>query len=147
MLPRNSAWIGSIQVRSRSRLLYLRLFICLWRLIDYYSRRPFQYALTFFPSLFTGRLFDLGYFKLLLFTASCTLIIATFLTAQCTQYWHFVLCQGIVVGVSPFRPDLFDFEQALIDVDRPQVSSGTIFGPTIGVISHWFKKRRGFACM
>ncbi|KAH8117270.1 MFS general substrate transporter [Phellopilus nigrolimitatus] len=82
-----------------------------------------QYSFTFFPSIITGRLFDLGYFKLPLYLASCLMIVATFLTAQCTEYWQFVLCQGIAVGLA----------------------SGVIFGPTIAVISHWFKKRRGMA--
>ena len=59
-----------------------------------------QYSFTFFPSLITGRLFDLGYFKIPLFVASTLLIVATFLTAQCKEYWQFVLCQGIVIGVS-----------------------------------------------
>jgi hypothetical protein len=59
-----------------------------------------QYALTFFPSIITGRLFDLGHFKLPLFIASCLLVTATFLTAECREYWQFVLCQGIAVGVS-----------------------------------------------
>ncbi|PAV23574.1 MFS general substrate transporter [Pyrrhoderma noxium] len=82
-----------------------------------------QYSFTFFPSLITGRLFDLGYFKIPLFVASTLLIVATFLTAQCKEYWQFVLCQGIVIGLS----------------------SGVIFGPTVAVISHWFKKKRGLA--
>lgn len=26
-----------------------------------------------------------------------------------------------------------------------QLASGVIFGPTVGVLSHWFKRRRGLA--
>ena len=26
-----------------------------------------------------------------------------FLTAECTQYWQFLLCQGFGIGVSPYR--------------------------------------------
>jgi hypothetical protein len=78
-----------------------------------------QYALTFFPvrvclvlpraqcnyitlsqNLFTGRLFDLGYFRLPMFIFSVTLVASTFLTAECTQYWQFVLCQGVALGAS-----------------------------------------------
>lgn len=44
-------------------------------------------------------MFDLGYFKLPFFFASCLLVAATFLVAQCTEYWHFLLCQGFAVGV------------------------------------------------
>ncbi len=63
-----------------------------------------QYALTFAPSLVTGRLFDLGHLRIPLLLASCLMIIGTFLTAQCTKYWHFILCQGIVIGVGVYLP-------------------------------------------
>ena len=51
------------------------------------------------PGLIFGRLFDLGHFKVPLACASALLVTATFLVAQCTEYWQFVLCQGIAVGV------------------------------------------------
>ncbi|KAH0591409.1 hypothetical protein H2248_001487 [Termitomyces sp. 'cryptogamus'] len=92
--PSNIAWIGSI-----------------------------QYSLVFLPGIFVGRLFDLGYFRSILSTSSVLLIAATFLVAQCTRYWHFVLCQGIVIGIA----------------------AGGIFGPTIAIIGHWFHRRRGLA--
>ncbi|KAJ7231881.1 major facilitator superfamily domain-containing protein [Mycena haematopus] len=82
-----------------------------------------QYSLVFLPGLITGRLFDLGYFKIPLFVASCLLVLSTFLVAECTEYWHFVLCQGLATGLA----------------------CGTIFGPTLGVIGHWFKRKRGLA--
>ncbi|KZP29024.1 MFS general substrate transporter [Athelia psychrophila] len=75
------------------------------------------------PGLVTGRLFDRGYFKVPLFAASCLLVVATVLVAECTQYWQFLLCQGFAIGLS----------------------CGTIFGPCMGISSHWFKKRRGIA--
>lgn len=82
-----------------------------------------QYALVFLPALVTGRMFDLGYFKGPYLAASILLVTATFLIAQCKEYWQFLLCQGIAVGLA----------------------SGTIFGPVLGIISHWFKRRRGLA--
>lgn len=33
-------------------------------------------------------------------TSGLLLVIATFLTAQCTEYWQFLLSQGIMAGVS-----------------------------------------------
>ncbi|KAF8637737.1 hypothetical protein AX17_002612 [Amanita inopinata Kibby_2008] len=94
MSPSSIAWIGSI-----------------------------QYALVFFPALIVGRLFDIGYFRPI-FLASCILLIlATFLVAECKEYWQFLLCQGITVGLA----------------------CGGIFGPTTAVVAHWFKKRRGLA--
>ncbi|KAF8177232.1 MFS general substrate transporter [Pholiota molesta] len=82
-----------------------------------------QYSLVFLPGLLAGRLFDLGYFRSVFLTSSATLVVATFLIAECTQYWHFLLCQGILVGLG----------------------CGGIFGPTTAVIAHWFKKRQGLA--
>ncbi|KAL4076648.1 major facilitator superfamily domain-containing protein [Scleroderma yunnanense] len=82
-----------------------------------------QYALVFLPGLVTGRLFDLGYFKLPYFSASCFLVICTFLTAECKTYWQFFLAQGLGGGLA----------------------SGILIGPALGVICHWFSKRSGFA--
>lgn len=67
----NSAWIGSV-----------------------------QYSLVLLPALLVGRLFDLGWFRLPYALGSVSLVLSVFLTAQCTEYWHFVVCQGLMVGVS-----------------------------------------------
>ncbi|KAI0080541.1 MFS general substrate transporter [Panus rudis PR-1116 ss-1] len=82
-----------------------------------------QYSLIFIPGLIAGRLFDMGWFKLPLAAATAFLIAATFLVAQCTEYWQFLLCQGFAVGLS----------------------CGMIFGPLMGIVAHWFKKKRGVA--
>jgi MFS family permease len=68
-------------------------------------------------------LFDLGYFKIPYAIASALLIVATFLVAECKEYWQFLLCQGFATGIA----------------------CGFIFGPTMGVIGHWFKYKRGIA--
>ncbi|KAI6035994.1 MFS general substrate transporter [Pisolithus microcarpus] len=80
-------------------------------------------AFIFLPGLVTGRLFDLGHFKIPYFLASCGLIVCTFLTAECKQYWQFFLAQGLFTG-------LF---------------SGVIYGQAISVVSHWFSKKKGMA--
>ena len=41
----------------------------------------------------------MGYVKLPLALASALLVTATFLTAECKEYWQFLLCQGIAIGV------------------------------------------------
>lgn len=82
-----------------------------------------QYALVFMPSVVTGRMFDIGYFKAPLLSASILLVLATFLVAECTQYWHFLLCQGFTIGLS----------------------CGMVFGPSVGIVGHWFRRRRGIA--
>ena len=62
-----------------------------------------QYALVFIPGLVIGRLFDMGIYKMPIFLASVMLVVCTILVAQCKEYWQFLLCQGIAVGVSNFR--------------------------------------------
>ncbi|KAJ3566847.1 hypothetical protein NP233_g6743 [Leucocoprinus birnbaumii] len=51
------------------------------------------------------------------------LVVATFLVAECHTYWQFLLCQGFTVGLA----------------------CGICFGPTLSVVGHWFKRRRGIA--
>ncbi|KAI0732188.1 MFS general substrate transporter [Fomitopsis betulina] len=82
-----------------------------------------QYALVFIPGIIFGRMFDKGYFKVPLLCASALLVTGTFLIAECTEFWHFMLCQGIVVGLA----------------------CGAIFGPTMGILPHWFKRKLGVA--
>ncbi|KAJ3561118.1 hypothetical protein NP233_g10394 [Leucocoprinus birnbaumii] len=82
-----------------------------------------QYALIFLPGLVVGRLFDIGYFRAVFLTCNALLLLATFLTAQCTRYWHFLLCQGIVVGVA----------------------SGGLYGCSNAIMAHWFRRLRGRA--
>ncbi|PIL24395.1 MFS general substrate transporter [Ganoderma sinense ZZ0214-1] len=82
-----------------------------------------QYALVFIPGLVVGRIFDMGYVKLPLGLASALLVTATFLTAECKEYWQFLLCQGIAIGLA----------------------CGTIFGILMGAPAHWFKRKLGRA--
>ncbi|KAE9407326.1 MFS general substrate transporter [Gymnopus androsaceus JB14] len=92
--PSSIAWIGSLQI-----------------------------CLVFLPALFSGRLFDLGIFKLPFIAASALLVASTFLVAECTQYWQFVLCQGLATGLGV----------------------GMVFAPSLSIIGHWFKQKRGIA--
>ncbi|CAE6449174.1 unnamed protein product [Rhizoctonia solani] len=78
-----------------------------------------QYAL----GLVTGRMFDLGYFRGPQLAAAALFVAGTLLTAECKEYWQFLLCQGFAVGIG----------------------CGFLFGPMIPVITHWFKARRGVA--
>ncbi|KAF9001719.1 MFS general substrate transporter [Cyathus striatus] len=82
-----------------------------------------QFASLFLPALVVGRLFDIGYFRSVYIASSILLVVATFLVAECTVYWQFLLCQGLATGIA----------------------CGGLFGPTAAIIAHWFKKRRGLA--
>ncbi|CAE6424708.1 unnamed protein product [Rhizoctonia solani] len=73
--------------------------------------------------LVTGRMFDLGYFRGPQLAAAALFIAGSFLTAECKEYWQFLLCQGFTVGIG----------------------CGFLFGPMIPVLTHWFKARRGLA--
>lgn len=97
----------------------------------------------FVPGLVTGRLFDMGIYKLPIFIASVALVVSTLLIAQCTQYWQFLLCQGFAVGVS--NPCLVRLFYLAANLSPRQLSCGVIFGPTLGVVAHWFKKKKGLA--
>ncbi|KAH8810087.1 major facilitator superfamily domain-containing protein [Flagelloscypha sp. PMI_526] len=92
--PSSLAWIGSIQA-----------------------------FMLFFPALFGGALFDRGWFKIPLLMSCSALVLFTFLVGQCSQYWHFLLCQGIASGFA----------------------GGMMFSPIMTVLGHWWSKRRGLA--
>ncbi|KAL0574829.1 hypothetical protein V5O48_007127 [Marasmius crinis-equi] len=82
-----------------------------------------QYALVFLPALPIGRLFDLGYFRLPFLLSCIAIVVGAFLTGECTKYWHFMLCQGVLQGIA----------------------CGCLFSPTLAIIGHWFHKNRGKA--
>ncbi|KAI9446199.1 MFS general substrate transporter [Lactarius indigo] len=82
-----------------------------------------QFSLSLSLALFAGRLFDLGYLRSILILSSINLVACTILVAECSEYWEFLLCQGFGIGIS----------------------GGLVFGPVMGVIAHWFKKRRSTA--
>ncbi|RPD54932.1 MFS general substrate transporter [Lentinus tigrinus ALCF2SS1-7] len=86
-----------------------------------------QYALVFMPGLAFGRLFDMGYLRLPVGLASALLVACTFLTAECKEFWQFLLFQGIGIGLA----------------------SGIVFSAGSGVVAHWFRKKLGLAlaCM
>jgi len=82
-----------------------------------------EYALVFIPGLVSGRLFDMGHMRLPVLLASIALVISTMVVAECSKYWHFLLVQGLISGVS----------------------CGILFTPALSVVSHWFRRRKGLA--
>ncbi|KAJ7839780.1 MFS general substrate transporter [Mycena leptocephala] len=75
------------------------------------------------PGVLLGRLFDLGFFRAPFAIGSVLVIVGTFLIPVCKVYWHFLLCQGFMIGVG----------------------CGLTYVPVAPVITHWWKKRRGLA--
>ncbi|KAF5364661.1 hypothetical protein D9758_005535 [Tetrapyrgos nigripes] len=82
-----------------------------------------QHACSSLIAPIVGRLFDLGYFHSILITGTVGLVLATFLTAECHVYWQFLICQGILFGIS----------------------LGLCDALSLMVIPQWFTKYRGLA--
>lgn len=91
-------------------------------------------AISWIPSVFVflalllgvqvGKLFDRYGPRITLIVGTIGYIAANTLLAFCTQYWHFMLCFGVLGGVS----------------------AAIITTVASSVVSHWFKKRRAIAC-
>ncbi|KAJ7167220.1 major facilitator superfamily domain-containing protein [Mycena crocata] len=82
-----------------------------------------QRCILWLPGVFVGRLFDLGFFRIPFALGSILIIVGTFLIPLCTLFWHFILCQGFMIGIG----------------------CGLTFGTSSIVVTHWWKRRRGLA--
>ncbi|KAI1849184.1 hypothetical protein JX266_005145 [Neoarthrinium moseri] len=82
-----------------------------------------QGALPAMGGVFTGPLYDAGYFRGLIIVGNVLVVLGMFMTSLCTQYWQIILAQGVCVGVG----------------------CGIMFLPSAAVVSQWFAKRRGLA--
>ncbi|GAD99495.1 MFS monocarboxylate transporter, putative [Paecilomyces variotii No. 5] len=78
--------------------------------------------LTLFLGVQVGPLFDRYGPRLLLICGTTASFISYLLLAQCSKYWHFMLCLSILGGIS----------------------SAVITTVSIAVLSHWFYRRRAF---
>jgi MFS family permease len=92
--PADISWIGSIQV-----------------------------FLLFFIGAVSGRATDAGHYRLIFITGSIFLLLGMFTTSVCTEYWQFMLAQGICVGIG----------------------CGLLFCPTLALIPTYFSKKRAIA--
>jgi len=90
--PRDVGWIPSVFV-------YLALALGLW----------------------VGPLFDRFGPKWIAVGGSIAYIVMMFLLAECEKYWHFMLCLGVLGGVS----------------------GATLTTTSLACVAHWFKARRG----
>ncbi|KAI6783654.1 Major Facilitator Superfamily [Emericellopsis cladophorae] len=79
--------------------------------------------LLFFLGTFTGRLADAGYFRPIFLLGSFFQLLGIFMTSLCTKYWHFMLAQGICIGIG----------------------NGLLFCPSLALVSTYFLKRRAVA--
>lgn len=82
-----------------------------------------QVCLIFLIGTFSGRLFDAGYFKPLLFVGCTMQLVGIFTTSVGTKYWHLLLSQGLCQGLG----------------------CGIIFAPVIANTATYFAKKRTMA--
>lgn len=68
---------------------------------------------------FSGPLFDMGYFRLLLRIGSILIVIGTILQAFCVEYWQLLLAQGFCIGLG----------------------MGCLAVPSVAVASSWFTSK------
>jgi len=61
--------------------------------------------------------------QIVIWPFSLLLVVAMMLTSLCTEFYQFLLCQGILLGIS----------------------SGLIFAPALSVVGHYFFKKRAMA--
>lgn len=78
--------------------------------------------LTLFLGVQVGPLFDRYGPRLLLLCGSLGSFASYMVLAQCSKYWHFMLCMSVLGGIS----------------------SAIITTVSISVLSHWFNQRRAF---
>ncbi|KAK9447744.1 major facilitator superfamily domain-containing protein [Limtongia smithiae] len=74
-------------------------------------------------SVFSGPIFDRGYFRSLLIFGSVVSVFGMMMTSLCTEYWQTMLAQGIVVGIG----------------------TGCLFIPAIAILAQYFTTRLVFA--
>ncbi|CAI7612962.1 unnamed protein product [Penicillium pancosmium] len=79
--------------------------------------------LTLFLGVQVGPLFDRYGSRSLIIGGSLANFLCYILLAECTEYWHFMLCLGVLGGIS----------------------SAIITTVSIAVLSHWFYRNRGLA--
>jgi MFS family permease len=73
--------------------------------------------------IWVGPVFDRYGPRLLVLSGSSVYTMMLFLLAECSKYWHFMLCLGVMGGIS----------------------AALILTAAFSCISHWFKRRRGLA--
>ncbi|KAK6502089.1 hypothetical protein TWF481_009898 [Arthrobotrys musiformis] len=82
-----------------------------------------QIAFIFGSGLFAGSVFDRYGARIIIIPSSILLVASIMITSICKEYYQFLLCQGILGGIS----------------------QGALYTPAIGVIGQYFNKNRAAA--
>ncbi|PYI05354.1 MFS general substrate transporter [Aspergillus sclerotiicarbonarius CBS 121057] len=82
-----------------------------------------QAFLLVFIGVFTGPLFDQGYFRQLIGVGSFLVVFGMMMTSLCHEYWEVMLAQGIVTGLG----------------------SGCLFLPSVAILPTYFSTKKALA--
>ncbi|KAK4129181.1 MFS general substrate transporter [Parathielavia appendiculata] len=82
-----------------------------------------QASLLFLVGVVAGPLYDMGYFRHLLFVGLFLIVFGQFMTSLCTEYWQVMLAQGISQGVG----------------------MGLTFLPSAAILGQYFSRHRALA--
>jgi MFS family permease len=82
-----------------------------------------QAALLFLVGVIAGPLYDMGYFRQLLFVGLFLIVFGQFMTSLCTAYWQVMLAQGVAMGVG----------------------MGMTFLPSAAILGQYFSRHRALA--
>ncbi|TVY81816.1 Aspyridones efflux protein apdF [Lachnellula suecica] len=115
--PSTIAWIGSIQAFAQFSATLVSGPIC-----DRYGPMVWRNPSFIFFSL-ARKLLTASLSQIVIWPCSIMLVVAMMLTSLCTEFYQFLLCQGILLGIS----------------------CGLIFAAALSVVGHYFFKKRAMA--
>ena len=82
-----------------------------------------QTFLTLFTGTFSGRAMDAGYYRYVAWSGLFLQLFGVFMTSVTTQYWQFLLTQGVCQGLG----------------------NGLVFSPTMALVSTYFTRNKALA--
>lgn len=82
-----------------------------------------QGSLPIILGLISGPMFDMGYFRLLTTSGSVLVVLGMLTTSVCTEYYHFILAQGLCIGLG----------------------AAAIYLPSFAILAKYFTSRRAMA--
>lgn len=71
----------------------------------------------------SGPLFDLGYFRTMLYIGNFLVVLGMMMLSLCTEYWQIFLAQGLCMGLG----------------------AGLLYIPSLALVGIWFDKKRALA--
>lgn len=82
-----------------------------------------QAWLLIFVGVLSGPLFDLGYFRMMLFVGNILVVFGIMMLSLCESYWQVFLAQGLCMGLG----------------------AGLLYIPSLALVGIWFERKRAVA--